>query len=191
MRSLLKSVFSINPVSLTLCTIFLVAMLFFSGISYLDSIELKTFDSRFRSRGQRQPSSAVVLALVDEKSLDTEGRWPWPRSRLATLVDILSQDGAKVISFDIGFLEPDENSQLEFVDQFGQKVDALAIQNPQLADFINERRQHADNDLALANAIKQSSAAVVLGYFFHMSKDDLELEQNEINPQLKQISASK
>ncbi len=191
MRSLLKSVFSINPVSLTLCTIFLVATLLFSGISFLDSIELKTYDSRFRSRGQRQPSPAVVLALVDEKSLDTEGRWPWPRSRLATLVDILSQDGAKVIGFDIGFLEPDENSQLEFVDQFGQKVDALAIQNPQLADFINERRQHADNDLALANAIKQSSAAVVLGYFFHMSKDDLELEQNEINQQLKQISASK
>src|SRR2546421_10131043 len=169
----LKSWFSINPASLTLGTILLVVTLWLSGIPILDLIELKTYDLRFLSRGHVQPSPAVVLALIDEKSLATEGRWPWPRSKLATLVDILSQDGARVIGFDIGFLEPDENSQLAFINQLSQKVDTLAITQPQLTDFIRESKKHADNDLVLAHAIKNSSAAVVLGYFFHMSEADL------------------
>jgi adenylate cyclase len=189
----LQSFFAINPVSLTLGTILLAVILFFSGTPILDLIELKTYDLRFLSRGQVQPSPAVVMALIDEKSLDTEGRWPWPRSKIATLVDILSQDGARVIGLDIGFSEPDENSQLAFINQFGQKVEALGIQHPQLAGFINASKQHADNDLTLANAIRNSSAAVVLGYFFHMSEADLNsrLEQQEIDRQLQRISASK
>ena len=86
-------------------------MLFVSGIPIFDLIELKTYDLRFFSRGSLQPSPAVVMAVIDEKSLDAEGRWPWPRSKIAALVDILSQDGAKVIGFDIAFAEPDENSR--------------------------------------------------------------------------------
>jgi adenylate cyclase len=190
---LLKSLFSINHVSLTLGTILLVAVLFFSGIPLLDLIELQTYDLRFLSRGQVQPSSAVVLALIDEQSLDTEGRWPWPRSKIAALVDRLSQDGARVIGFDIGFLEPDENSQLALIQQFGQQVDALAINHPQLTDFINKKKQHADNDLVLAKAITHASADVVLGYFFHMSAADLDyrLAPEEIAQQLRRIQASK
>jgi adenylate cyclase len=189
----LKTVFSINPVSLTLGTILVVVMLFSFGTPILDLIELKTYDLRFLARGPLPPSPAVVMATVDEKSLNAEGRWPWPRSKLAALVDILSHDGARVIGFDIGFLEPDENSQLAFLDQFSRKIDTLAIKHRQLADFIQENKKHADNDLALANAIKNSSAAVVLGYFFHMDEADLgyPIEQSERDQRLKRISASK
>jgi adenylate cyclase len=169
----LKSLFSINPASLTLCTILVVIMLFLFGTPIFDLIELKTYDLRFLSRGSLQPSPAVVMAVIDEKSLDAEGRWPWPRAKLAALVDILAHDGARVIGFDIAFAEPDENSQIAFVHQFSQKIDALSIKSPALAEFITERRRHADNDLALATAIKNASATVVLGYFFQMSDANL------------------
>jgi len=89
------------------------------------------------------------MALIDEKSLATEGRWPWPRSKIAALVDILSRDKARVIGLDIAFTEPDENSQLGLIQQLAQQVDALAIQHPQLTNFINESKKRADNDLAL------------------------------------------
>ena len=52
---LLKAVFSINPVSLTLGIILLVVVVFFSGVPILDLIELKTYDLRVLSRGQRHP----------------------------------------------------------------------------------------------------------------------------------------
>ena len=86
-------------------------------------MELRTYDLRFRSRGIEKASPGVVIAIIDEKSIDTEGRWPWPRSKLARLIDILFQDGAKVITFNIFFLEPDENSNLKFITQFDQKID--------------------------------------------------------------------
>ena len=138
MRSSFKSLFSINPASLTLGTTLVIVTLFFLGTPVLDLIELKTYDLRFRSRGPVPPSPAVVMAVIDEKSLDAEGRWPWPRSKFAALVDVLSQDGARVIGFDITFSEPDENSQLALIDRFSQKIDALTINLPQLADFITE-----------------------------------------------------
>src|SRR5919198_1000817 len=193
MRCLLRSLFSFNSVSLTLGTILLVITLFFSGPPLLDLIELKTYDLRFLSRGHVPPSPAVVMALIDEKSLATEGRWPWPRSKIAALVDILSRDKARVIGLDIAFTEPDENSQLGLINQFAQQVDALAIHNPQLANFINESKKRADNDLTLAQAIQNASATVVLGYFFHMSEADLnyQIEQQAIDQQLQRISTSK
>jgi len=134
---------------------------------------VKTYDLRFLSRGPLHPSPVVALAVIDEKSLDREGRWPWPRSKMASLVNILSQDGAKVIAFDIGFLEPDENSLLQFINQFGQKIDELDIRDTRLTGFMAENKEKADNDLALAKAIRNSCSKVVLGYFFHMSKPSL------------------
>lgn len=192
MKLSLKSFLSINPFSLTLCTILVVIGLFALQITILDLIELKTYDLRFLSRGPIPPSPAVVIAAIDEKSLDAEGRWPWPRSKIASLVDILSEDGAKVIGFDIGFLEPDENSQLDLISQFSMKVDAEYGKHSRLDDFIQESKKKADNDLALADAIKKSSAEVVLGYFFHMSEADLDysIGQSDIDEQLERISNS-
>lgn len=193
LRRSLPSLLSVNPASLACGTILLVVALFSVGAPILDLIELKTYDLRFLSRGPRPPSPAVVMAVIDEKSLDVEGRWPWPRSKIAALVDLLSQDGASVIGFDIAFSEPDENSQLAFISQFGKTVDRLAIKDPKLIDFITETKRHADNDLTLANAIRSSRAAVVLGYFFHMSEANLDyrIDQREIDDQLKRISGSK
>ncbi len=188
-----KSIFYINPVSITFAVICLVVTLFLSGNPILDLIELKTYDLRFRSRGQLQPSTPVVMALIDEKSLDEEGRWPWSRSKIATLVNLLSQDGAKVIGFDIGFLEPDANSQLSIIHRFSQEIGALDIKNPKLDAFIKEHEKNADNDLILAEALKNSSAAIVLGYFFHMSEDELDyrIDPSYIDQQIERISASK
>jgi adenylate cyclase len=185
--------FLFRPTLITLGSILLTAILFLIGLPLLDLIELKTYDLRFRSREHRAPSQNVVLAVIDEKSLDTEGRWPWPRSKIADLVNFLSQDGAKVIGFDIGFLEPDENAQLKFINQLDRKLDALDIADKELIEYVNESKTNADNDLALATAIKNSAASVVLGYFFHMKDDDLyqRIEKREINRLLEKIDPSK
>ncbi len=80
------------------------------GVPFFDLVELKTIDLRFESRGRIEPRPEVVLAVIDEKSISSEGKWIWPRWKIAQLVDRLSDHGAKVIALDIGFLEPDESS---------------------------------------------------------------------------------
>ncbi len=176
-----------------MATIGVVIALYAVGTPVLDAIELNWLDLRFRFRGPIAPSPTVVLAAIDEKSLETEGRWPWPRSRIAALVDALSRDGAKIIAFDIAFAEPDQNTRLALVDELAQKVDSLKLKNPELADFIRESRIDADNDRALARAIERSSATIVLGYFFHMSEAELghKLDEAEIAHQLNGIADSR
>ncbi len=94
-----------GPATLTLASVALAFGLHWVGVPLLDLIELRTYDLRFQSRGAVAPAPEVVLAVVDEESLDALGRWPWSRARVAELVDALSADGARVIAFDIGFLE--------------------------------------------------------------------------------------
>ena len=193
MKAFFRSLAVINPISLTLCSILLVIVLFHYSVPIFDMIELRTYDLRLRSRPARQPSPAVALAMVDEKSLDTEGRWPWPRSKIAELVDRLSEDGAKVIAFDIGFLEPDENSRLQFLHELGQQMQGLAIENEGLSAFIQMSREDADHDRVLAEAVKRASADVVLGYFFHMDDgaEGYQLKPRAIEQHLQRIDKSK
>jgi adenylate cyclase len=183
----------LNPTVLTVATIGIVVALYAVGTPVLDAIERNWLDLRFRFRGPIAPSPTVVLAAIDEKSLETEGRWPWPRSRIAALVDALSRDGAKIIAFDITFAEPDQNARLGLVDELAHKVDSLNLKDPELADFIRESRIDADNDRALARALERSSATIVLGYFFHMSEAELghKLDEAGIERQLSGISDSK
>jgi adenylate cyclase len=193
MKSSPKSVFALNPLVITFITTAAMALFYLFGIHLLDMMELKSYDRRFLFKEKRNPSESVVLATIDEKSLNTFGRWPWPRTRMATLLDILSREGAKVIGFNISFIEPAENSKLTFVHQIEEKARALNIDNKALLSFLNDSKKNADTDLILAESIKNCSAIVILGYFFHMSEKDLNflVTQEEVADKLKRIQPSK
>ena len=193
MRKHLHILFSLNAFTIWLTLNIVVLALFIAGVPFLDLMELKTYDLRFLSARDKKPSPEVVMAVIDEKSLDREGRWPWPRSKIAKLIDLLSQDGAKVIGFDITFIEPDENNILDFIDQLDMKLDIYQGDNTPLKKFIDEKKLEADNDLILAKAIKDSKAEVVLGHFFYMTPDflDYRLEPVEIQKRLSRIDNSK
>ena len=79
MSRFIRYIFSINPLTLTAGITLLVMGLFVTGVPILDLVELKSYDLRFLSRGAVEPAPEVVIAAIDEKSLDEEGRWPWPR----------------------------------------------------------------------------------------------------------------
>ena len=192
MKKFLKSFLALNPVSITAGIILLVIILFITGISTLNLIELKTFDIRFKWRDVKTPSPAVVTAVIDEKSLDREGKWPWPRSKMAKLIKKLSDDGAKVIGFDLFFTEPDENSNLTFLNALDKEVKSLNIRDKGLKDFIDQNKVNADNDLAFAVAIKESKAKVVLAYYFYESKEAIgyEISQEEIDSRVARIKDS-
>jgi adenylate cyclase len=107
MKVSLRSLAAASPATLTAAACLLVAGLQALRIPILERTELATYDLRVQARGARAPSPAVVLVAVDEKSLAAEGRWPWPRARIAALVDALSRDGARVVALDVSFPEPE------------------------------------------------------------------------------------
>lgn len=75
-------------------------------------LEAKLLDARFKLRGRLAPPDAIVIAAIDEKSLQKLGRWPWQREVLARLVDRLNSAEAAVIAFDVLLSEPDPDDPL-------------------------------------------------------------------------------
>lgn len=94
---------------------------------FFETLEGKLYDAHFAIRGPMQSSGRVVLATIDEKSLQKYGRWPWSRALFAAIFKELLARGARVVSPDIFFAEPSPGLQ-------GQKNDEIMsevlIQNP-------------------------------------------------------------
>lgn len=187
-----KKRFRLHPVTISVLIIFIAIFAYLIGIPFLDLMELKTVDLRFRSRGRISPGSKVVLAVIDEKSIDKEGKWIWPRSKIADLVTKLSRAGAKVIAFDIGFFEPDDQGILRTIEKIQGELQSLDIRNTDFERYLDNLKTRSDNDKLLADAIKNSSARVVLGYFFRMESEGSEhLDEDEINVHVRNIRGSR
>ena len=76
----------------------------------VEVMRLKTFDFYQIAKPRTVTARPVVVIDIDEQSLDKYGQFPWPRTRLATLVEKLHKLGVTVISFDVLFPEADRMS---------------------------------------------------------------------------------
>ncbi|MBI2214904.1 MAG: CHASE2 domain-containing protein [Acidobacteria bacterium] len=76
-----------------------------SAAGFLDSFELPARDALLRLRSPR-PVVATAVVAIDEESLRVSGSWPWPRERVAALVDRVAASGARTVAVDILLAEP-------------------------------------------------------------------------------------
>lgn len=168
MLSFIKKITKINPITISAIIVLIGVAAYLYEIPFLDLMELKTVDLRFKSRGTISPGPNVVLAVADEKSIDKEGKWMWPRSKFAKLITKLSDAGAKVIAFDVGFHTPDDKGIVKTIDNIQKEVKKFDIKNKPLKDYLENLKAQSDNDKLLADAIQNSTAKIVVGYFFYM-----------------------
>ncbi len=77
------------------------------------NLELLTLDMLFQLRGPRVTASteSIVIVEVTTDDLQKMGHWPWPRSRMAGLVEDLKRLGARGILLDFLFSEPTSSSE--------------------------------------------------------------------------------
>ncbi|HEX7523010.1 MAG TPA: CHASE2 domain-containing protein, partial [Candidatus Deferrimicrobium sp.] len=52
-----------------------------------DSIEGKVYDSFLRSAPRHPAPGPIAIVDLDEASLERLGQWPWPRYRIARLLE--------------------------------------------------------------------------------------------------------
>jgi adenylate cyclase len=117
----------------------------------VEELRVRTFDTFQVIDPRVKTARPVTIIDIDEKSLAKLGQWPWPRTRIADLVDKLTALGAVVIAFDIVFAEPD---------RLNPNVAADTIRNLD-EETRAKLRALPSNDRILADAIKRSR--VVLG----------------------------
>ena len=63
----------------------------------------------------RTVSDDIIIIAIDDESLNELGRWPWPRSTHADLINKLELESPKAIALDIIFNEPDSNNPVSDV----------------------------------------------------------------------------
>ncbi len=177
----LKKFLNLSGFKIAVLVTLAVLGIYYLNPHFLTLLELKTLDLRFLSRGKIPTSDKVALVTIDEKSLDELGRWPWPRTRMAQLLDALVKADAGVVGFDIVWAEPDQNSDLKSLNAVKQKVAELRLSNRELDRYLAEALKTADSDRILADSLARSQRAI-LGYFFHFSPQEGE-RKKEKDPQ--------
>jgi len=65
------------------------------------------YDISLPETAQRSDAN-IVIVDIDEHSLAMEGRWPWPREKIARLIEKIRVSNAAVVGLDILFPEPGE-----------------------------------------------------------------------------------
>jgi adenylate cyclase len=73
---------------------------------FVEQVDLRLKDARFRLRGPVKPGPEVAVVAIDNKSVKEIGRWPWSREITAQLIRNLADYGAKVVALDMVFSEP-------------------------------------------------------------------------------------
>jgi len=160
----------------------------------LQRLDMLISDWRFQLRDAKTPGPEVVIAAIDEKSLDDPdlGIWPWPHAVQGKLVDQLTAYGARVIGYDVVFSAADTRTALKPLQDIQQWLgDCDDTRCTELSELVDSKLQEADNDRIFADALARSSR-VVLGYFFHWNPDDIQhLREAEMQQFLQNIRHSK
>ncbi|MEO8386717.1 MAG: CHASE2 domain-containing protein, partial [Betaproteobacteria bacterium] len=110
------------------------------------------FDSYQRWFPYERVAAPVTIVTIDEKSLTALGQWPWPRVKMANLVNKLAAYQPAVIGFDALFAEPD----LYSAGAFASLIPGLPQQ------FIDKAKQEHSGDRMFARALKDSRAVLAM-----------------------------
>ena len=140
-----------------LLVIFVVVMCYLMYPSFVQSLNNKSMDIILAMQGPQSSSGIVVIVDLDEKSLNKYGQWPWPRYRLATLLEKIQKLGAISIGLNMILAESDRTSpekwQKALLEDLGHQINLGGIPRS-LLDF----------DSILAETL--SKGPFVLGFKF-------------------------
>jgi len=154
-------------IGMAIVALFLAHAVHVLRVPLLDNLEAIVYDTRLRLTMPRTVDPRVVILDIDEKSLQEkekggEGRWPWPRDRLALLLDkLFDKYGIAVVGFDVVFAERDESSGIRVLERLGQR-ELKGV--PQFQSVLDQVRPQLEYDDIFARKMK--GRAVVLGHVF-------------------------
>ena len=120
-------------------------------------LDYKIYDQLLRRQHTTKTSGVPVIIDIDEKSLAALGQWPWPRYRVALLLEKIRMAGA----MDMVLAEPDRTSPALLRQQIKKELQVNV-------DFQGLPKALEDNDVLLANVI--TGKPYVLGFYFNFSK---------------------
>ena len=121
------------------------------GLARHLALQSAWFDACQRIAPRAVDSTPVTIVEIDDRSLATFGRWPWPRNLLAQLIHTIGGADPAVIGVDVVMPEPDPLSP----DNLLARIDPDAALSNTLADLPSTDRE-------LANALATSPTVLIM-----------------------------
>ncbi|MBU1229521.1 MAG: adenylate/guanylate cyclase domain-containing protein [Proteobacteria bacterium] len=141
----------------------IMASLYIAQPRVLSFLDFKIYDHLLRRQHTTKTSGVPVIVDIDEKSLASLGQWPWPRYRLALLLEKTRAAGAVSVGLDILLAEPDRTSPALLRQQIKKELNVDV-------DFRGLPAALEDNDSLLANVLL--GKPYVLGFYFSFSMSE-------------------
>lgn len=129
---------------------------------FIERLDNLGYDIQIRTHiATHEPKlSPVAIIDIDDKSLKTVGRWPWPRGELAKLLNELTRQGAAVIAFDIFFSENQPKINETVLDALRKKN----LLTSYVEEALKENNSIFDEDAIFAKSITNAPAILALGF---------------------------
>lgn len=140
----------------------------FIDSTVINKLERFSYDLRLTNTLSKGIDPRIVIVDIDEKSLATEGQWPWRRDRLKVMLDhLFDHYQVAVLGFDMLFAEREENADL-------MQIKALATADKQtdVINYLTQIQPQLDRNRLFAASIKHRP--VVLGYYFDFFQSNKE-----------------
>ena len=168
----MKKQFVRTGIGIALVAVFLLHAAKWIELPLLRRLEAIVYDTRLVLPRPRTIDPRIVIVDIDEKSLAEkenggEGRWPWPRDRLAKILDqLFDHYQIAILGLDVVFAERDESSGLRVLEELAKKElrDVSVFQTT-----LQKIQPQLDYDAIFAAKIK--NRPVILGYTFTREKD--------------------
>ncbi len=120
-------------------------------------VQLRT---RLLTHNHIPASLPIAIIDIDDASLKAEGHWPWPRDKIARLVDTLQKQGAVVIAFDVLFAENERNIAQTVM----EKLESQQNLPSDVSSVLTKNLNLFDNDAILAKSLQQTTAVLAIGF---------------------------
>lgn len=160
-----KVPFTIIPGLLVTALLFVIQL---SDFNFTVELRNLVFDAYQRASPRPYQAVPVKVVDIDDATLAKLGQWPWPRTDVARLTQILADAGAASIAYDVVFSEPDRTSPA--------RIAQVLRANPGAKSHFDDVAALPDHDMLLGQTFKNTP--VVAGYF-------LTHEPNKARPLLK------
>ncbi len=149
----------------------LIATVVYTATDFAGGLERRFYDFA-STASNRQPSDRIAIIAIDDQSVSNLGRWPWPRTYQANLVDLLAQAKAKTVVQTIFFFEPQKDPGLVYIQKLKDLVsnpDPPLGNNEAIARTFAEAEAALDTDTALAKSL-HNAGNVLLPSFFELGE---------------------
>ncbi|BBO74973.1 hypothetical protein DSCW_23900 [Desulfosarcina widdelii] len=197
---MLKRILTTPLIQIVLLTL-LVLIAMVASFAPWTAVENRNFDF-WAGRVGHPEDLPIAIVAIDDRSIEQFGGWPWPRSRIAELLNLLSENNAAAVGLCLLYTQPDRGEGLAVVQEMRRQLadpqwNGDRSTTARFDELLATLETRLDQDAILIEAVRRTRNAVLPLYVSMDAPADVESVDpsglvivNSLNPRVLPAVAS-